>query len=509
MQSRTAPTLLIVFVIAVSGLVYELTAGTVSSYLLGDSVYHFSLVIGLFMSAMGAGSYLSRYVPDERVEETFVGMELLLSLVGGTSALLLFASYAWGSAYGALMVAECVLCGLLIGMEIPLLARSMRRGRDMKHVISDIFAFDYMGALAASILFPLVFVPKLGLVRTSLLFGLANAFAAALALFLFSGRLSSPRRWKFLVAAVMLFEVGLFFQAARLERHLESSMYEDTVVFSTATPYQRIVITNWKNDMRLFIDGNLQFSSLDEYRYHESLVVPPMEAAGRRAEVLLLGGGDGLAAREILKYRDVRRLTVVDLDPAMTDLAVSFAPLVRLNRGSFTDPRVKIVNEDAFRFLEETDGKWNVIIVDLPDPNNLSLGKLYTRRFYKIMLRHLCGDGAASVQSTSPYFAPRAFWCIHETISSLDRSVGEGRVFVLPYHAFVPTFGDWGFMLLTRRKIDPEALAPSIPVRFLSPRVLRALFVFPLDTKAPHVGVNTLNNQILVRYYREGWQAWN
>ena len=181
--------------------------------------------------------------------------------------------------------------------------------------------------------------------------------------------------------------------------YLENSMYDDRVVFSKQTPYQKLIITKNKEDVRLFIDGNVQFSTIDEYRYHEPLIHIPMNLVNHRENVLILGGGDGLAAREILKYSDVKNITVVDLDKEMTDLAVKNKVMAELNEGSFTNPKVKILNEDAFKFLENAREYFDVIIIDLPDPNNSALARLYSKEFYKVVKQKLARDGVVVTQA--------------------------------------------------------------------------------------------------------------
>ncbi|MCX4243581.1 spermidine synthase [Paraliomyxa miuraensis] len=512
--------LLSVMVVATCGLVYELISATMASYLLGDSVTQWSLVIGVYLSAMGLGSWLSKFVTS-RLHARFIHVQLIIALVGGYSATALFFGFAQLSSVRPLLFGILGLVGTMVGLEIPLLMRIMKQGQDLKDLVARVLAFDYLGSLAASVMFPLLLLPYLGLVRTSLLFGLMNAAVALWAVHAFASELSAPRWLRAQALLVLaLLSVGMW-GGKRLEDLGESAMYEMPVIFSQKTPYQRLTITRWQDDIRLYIDGNLQFASLDEHRYHEALVHPAMAASaasrpvvgvaagvavgpgiegegpGRR--VLVLGGGDGLAVRELLAHDDVASVDLVDLDPVMTELFSTHPMLVDLNRASLSDPRVRVHNRDAMEWLVEheraSEPPFDVVVVDLPDPNNFSLGKLYSESFYRLLLRRLRPDGVGVVQATSPYLAPRSFWCIVATLRAAE-------LHPLPYHAHVPSFGDWGFVLISPLPREaPQALRPGVEMRFLDDATLRTLFVFPADQQPPEVEVNRLNDQMLVHYY--------
>src|SRR5262249_53889519 len=153
-----------------------------------------------------------------------------------------------------------------------------------------------------------------------------------------------------------------------------------------------------------FLNANLQFSSRDEYRYHEALVHPALAALPRARRGLGLGGGGGLAVRGILKYPSVDQGTLVGLDAEMTRLFSTHPELVRLNQGALTDPRVDVVNADAFSWLEAASAttaegeRYDLAIVDFPDPSSFSLGKLYTTTFYRMLVGRLADQGAMVVQ---------------------------------------------------------------------------------------------------------------
>ncbi len=473
-----------------------------ASYLLGDSISQFSLVIGVYLSAMGVGSYLTRFLPQERLLERFIHIEIVVGLLGGFSATIIFCSFAWLDATRPVLFVLVALIGILVGAEIPILLGVLKDEVAFKDLVARVLAFDYLGALAASLLFPLVLVPKLGIVRTAFAFGLANG-VVAFGLAVVYG--DSLRRASLLRAeafgASLLLAAGLAL-GHHVEGVLEHELFESPIILAKQTRYQRIVLTSTEGDVRLFLNGHLQFSSRDEFRYHEALVHPAFAVVGSRAtHVLICGGGDGMALREVLKYPFVERATLVDLDPDMTKLFSTQSVLTRLNERSYSDPRVRVVNTDAMKFLEETDEVFHAIIVDVPDPSNFSVGKLFTRSFYRLCKRHLDQDGALVVQATSPTVAPRSFWCIERTVAAAELSTHA-------YHVFLPSFGDWGFVLATPEpRPRPTRLLEGPKLRFLNDAVLPGSFEFSRDTRAPEgLQVNRLNDQVLVHYYTQEWK---
>lgn len=500
------PLLLGTFVIAVCGLVYELIAGTISSYLLGDSVFQFSIVIGLFMTAMGLGAFLSRYI-ESRLERAFVVTQIALGLVGGLAASLLFFAFAFVDNYEAFLVLICVVIGTLVGLEIPLVTRILQQEKTLQLNISNILTADYIGALVAAVLFPLVLVPQLGLISTSFLFGLLNLAVAGLACHVFRHVLN----WKLplitVVAATILITGMLSSQ--RLVGIFEAELYREEIIYAETTPYQRIVVTHGNERVRLFLNGSLQFDSLDEHRYHESLVHPAMGLAVRTDEILILGGGDGMAVREVLKHEGVQNVTLVDLDPAMTKLFRDHPRLTALNADALNDPRVEIVHEDAFEFLKADNKLYNVILIDLPDPKNPSLSKLYSLAFYTEAARHLTRDGILTTQATSPVYARKAFWSIGETLDVTPNPYQQGGALTIqPYHAYIPSFGDWGFLMAGPRKLNWAGIRLPDELDFLNAETLPVMTNFPPDIAPLEVEKNTLQAHPLLRYYEEGWARW-
>ena len=489
---------LTVLLIAACGLIYELVAGALASYLLGDSVTQFSTVIGTYLFAMGIGSWLSRWI-TRGVVTRFVSIELMVAVVGGFSSALLFLAFAYTDAFRLALYTIVLIVGILVGLEIPLLMRILRDRYSFKDVVANVLTFDYLGALGASLLFPLLLVPKLGLVRSALLFGLINAAVALWSTWLFRDVL--VRRWPLRTASVAvlaLLGMGMA-RADAITGLAESNLYADEVVLARSSPYQRIVLTAWRDDLRLFLNSHLQFSSRDEYRYHEALVHPGLSALPGARRVLILGGGDGLAAREVLRYQTVDSVTLVDLDPEVTKLFATHERLVALNDSALLSPRLRVINADAFVWLDETDEIFDFIIADFPDPSNYGVGKLYTTAFYRALQRHLARDGWLVVQSTSPMFARQSFWTIARTIEAAGFTAH-------PYHLYVPSFGEWGFVLAGRgRYRAPATVPPSL--RFLTAAAIPTLFEFPPDMGPVPAQPNRLDDQMLVRIYEREWAA--
>ncbi|MBV8250179.1 MAG: polyamine aminopropyltransferase [Comamonas sp.] len=486
-----------VFVIAACGLLYELSAGALASYLLGDSVLQFSTIIGTYLFAMGIGSWLSRYFEDQ-LPAHFLRVELMVALVGGALPAVLFLANAYApGAFRLLLYGMVLLVGALVGLEIPLVMRILKRNASLKDLVSQVLTFDYLGALAVSLAFPILLVPKLGLVRTGLLFGFMNAAVAVWALLLFRNELRHLRAHAWACVSVMLALAGGTWGADHLTRLADEHFYQDRIVLSSATAYQRIVVTQGRQGARLYLNGNLQFAQSDEYRYHEALVHPAMAAHGAPRKVAVLGGGDGMAVRELLKYPGVEAVTLVELDPAMTGLFKDNAMMRALNRDALRDPRVKIVNTDAFQWLQQDGDIFDVIIVDFPDPTNFAIGKLFTNSFYALLDKRLAASGYAVVQTTSPLIARQSFWTVVQTVESVGLRA-------TPYHVHVPSFGEWGFVLASHRPWrEPADLPPGM--RFLTGPTLRLMFDFPLDMARVPTEVNRLSNQVLVNTYEREW----
>ncbi len=493
-----------VFVIATCGLVYELIAGTLASYLLGDSVTQFSTIIGAYLFAMGIGSWLSRYTMRNLLS-TFIKIEILIGLTGGSAAALLFLLFEHVTSFRIPLYGIVTLIGTLVGIEIPLLLRILKDRFDFSDLVSKVFTFDYIGALVASILFPLVLVPHLGLVRSGFLFGMMNVAVALWMLTRFGEHVTQAHLHRLSAVLALIALLLGFVYGDTIMDIAEADMFPDKVIYSTSTLYQRIVITKAPHDLRLFLNNNLQFSTRDEYRYHEALVHPGLASLSNPKRVLILGGGDGLAAREILKYPSVTSITLVDLDPAMTRLFSGNDLLRGLNGNALKSPRLHVVNADAFLWLKAYGADphatpFDFAVVDFPDPSNYSIGKLYSLTFFKLLRHVVAEDGVAVVQSTSPLIARKSYWCVNNTLAA------AGFV-TTPYHAYVPSFGEWGFIMAGNH---PFAPGPAYPqgLRFITPDTVALMLHFPADMAPLKTGINRLNNQVLVRYFDDEWSEY-
>lgn len=489
------------FVVSTCGLIYELLASTLASYLLGDSVTQFSTVIGTYLFAMGLGSWCSRYVTRDELR-LFIRVELLIAVLGGASAAALFVLFPLVEHFRVALYGLVLGIGFLVGLEIPLLIRILR-GFDFRETVSNVLTFDYVGALVASLLFPLLLMPHLGMIRTGFLFGILNA-GVALAVLLALPR-ASRFRGETVSAVIVLLALAAGFAASdRLQRWAEVASYGEPVIYAVSTKYQRIVLTRREDDLRLYLNGNLQFSSRDEYRYHEALVQPVLGRVAIPRNVLILGGGDGLAAREVLRHPEVEHLTLVDLDDEMTSLFSKTAMLTALNKGALTDRRMTVINADGFRWAREVAatraGSFDAIIVDFPDPVDYSVGKLYTETFYRAVRRLMAPAGAMVVQSTSPLVAPMAYWTVATTLEAAGLQTRG-------YHVYVPSFGEWGFVLAAAHPIPMAARIPA-GGRFLTPAGDAALFDFPPDMARRPTPVNRLDNQVLVREFADAWSRY-
>lgn len=496
--------MLTTLIISGCSIIYEVLISSVSSYLVGDSIKQFSITIGLYMSAMGLGSYISKYI-KKNLFDWLAFVELGVGVIGGLSSLVLFLSNAYLSSYQLIMYVEIILIGTLVGLEIPLLTRIIEGNtKDLRVTLSSIFSFDYIGGLIGSIAFPLLLLPSLGYFTTAFLTGSINIVISILIIYKYKKHIVNLNIFKFCsIILLIIMSLGAVF-SDNIANNIENNLYRDKVILKKQTEYQNIVMTKHKDDLRLFINGNLQFSTLDEYRYHECLVHIPMKVSPQKENILILGGGDGMAAREILKYDEVKNITLIDLDKDMVELCKTNSDVVDVNKGSLSNEKLNVINSDAYKYLEESSGIYDVIIIDLPDPNDENLNKLYTDVFYRLAGNHLSETGVMAIQSTSPYYAKKAFWCINKTIE------GEGFN-VIPYHVQVPSFGDWGFQLVSKKPIDIANIDTSdLETRFLNNDTVKRLFVFSEDEKEDKEKLlaNKLSRPQLMTYYLEAVSDW-
>ncbi|MGV9288122.1 polyamine aminopropyltransferase [Streptomyces sp. NPDC003719] len=480
-----------VFVCAACGLVYELELVALASYLIGDSVTQASVVLSVMVFAMGIGSLAAKRL-RRFAAAGFGAIEAVLALVGGTSAMALYAVFAWTGGWSGpwsdgprfLLVAFSLTIGLLIGAEVPLLMELIQRIRrqDAGGAVADLFAADYVGALVGGLAFPFVLLPFLGQLTGALLTGAVNAaVGAALVLGLFRRDLTRRARRLLVVANAVV--LAVLTSAAALsgdfERAARHALYGQDVRVAVRTDVQEVVLTGGTDgrSLLLFLDGRLRVGAGDERRYHEALVRPAM--TGPRARVLILGGGDGLAAREVLRHPDVRRVDLVEPDRDLARLARHDPGLSALNEHAYGDPRVHVTTADAFRGLRSTPtAAYDVVVCDLPDPGITAATKLYSQEFYGLLRRVLAPDGRLVVHAGPASARPRTFWTVDATLRAAglrtvayrvggrapgftadpDRTAGTSRV---------P--GDWGFLLAARTppglRLDAAAPRPCTLTR--------------------------------------------
>lgn len=419
--------LVAVFVCAACGLVYELELVALASYLIGDSVTQASVVLSVMIFAMGLGSLLAKRLCC-RAAVAFGVVEALLALIGGCSATALYAVFAWTGGWGGAwsggpcgaLVAFSLAIGLLLGAEIPLLMELIQRIRrqDAGGAVADLFAADYVGALVGGLAFPFLILPLLGQLTGALITGAVNAVAGGvLVLGLFRGDLT--RRARRLLVAANLTVLGLLVAGVALaddfERAARQAVYGDDVRVALRTGVQEVVLTGGRHGPPgLFLDGRPRGGGRDGRRYPEALVRPAMN--GPHARVLVLGGGDGLAVREVLRHPGVRRVDVVELDAAVVRLARTDPALTALNGRAYRDPRVRVAIADAFQWLRHTRRSYDVVLSDLPDPRGTAATKLYSQEFYGLVHRALAPGGRVAVHAGSVTAHPRAYWTVDATL---------------------------------------------------------------------------------------------
>lgn len=498
-----------IFATGCAGIVAEFVLSTLATYLSGNAVFQWTIVMSLMLFAMGVGSRLSKTI-DHHLLEAFIFIEFTLSVLAASSAALAYGLAPWTSHIYLLIYSQALIIGGLIGFEIPLVTRLNESCEVLRSNIAGIMEKDYYGALAGGLLFAFIALPYLGLTYTPVVLGAINFLVASVLLLAFMPMID----WKKITVTAGLFCLVTLAALAWLVDPIimygEQRQYRDKIVHAEQTRFQKIVITQYKDYHWLYINSQQQFSSFDEEKYHEPLVHPAMSLSADRSRVLILGGGDGLALREIWKYPDVLSVTMVDLDPAMTDLAKTHPVLLDINQGSMLDPRLTIVNTDAAGYLRESLEKFGVIIIDLPDPDSVDLAHLYAQSFYRLVARHLVRGGVMVTQAASPYFARRVFLSIIKTM----RAAGLA---VLPYHNQVPTMGEWGWVLaVPGAEADEDALKQrlpaidfsSLPTRFINNDAVEAMVRFGKGVFDPEleerIRINTQANPVLPHYYRQG-----
>jgi len=499
--------ILTTLIVGMCSIMYELLISTVSSYFLGNSIKQFSLIIGVYMAAMGVGAFLAQFIKGNLLYR-FIQIEIVLGLIGALSVPLLYFyfSVADFSGFNFFTLSIISFIGILTGLEVPVITRILESELSLSENISNILAFDYLGALIATLAFPFFLLPVVGTFKSSLIFGYLNILVGILTYIVFSKEIVFKKKKKFVLwlsffAISVLIFTCLICSKSIIDRW-NNGIFKFPVIYSELSPYQDITLTKTDQEFRLYLNGAIQFSSKDEYRYHEALIHVPMMQLDQPRKVLLLGGGDGLAVREILKYASVESVTVVDLDPAVTRIAKQHALIYELNKSSLEDERVEVLNQDAFVFLMNDVSSYDVIISDLPDPTSESLSRLYSNAFYNLVISRLDYNGIFCTQATSPELTKNAFWCIDQTMKK------SGLTYTYPFRINVPSFGNWGFIIGSLKAVDMR-FDKGIPTQFLEEDSMEHIFYFPKDTRVEQVLTNTLDQAILMEYYLEHWRNLN
>ncbi|MDX2301205.1 MAG: polyamine aminopropyltransferase [Microscillaceae bacterium] len=498
------------FATGLSGIVSEYILSTLASYFIGDSILQWTLVLSFMLFSMGLGSRLSQYIQG-RLLEKFILIEFILSLLVSFSALLIYVIAAYTIYFGLIIYLMSILIGFLIGLEIPLVTRLNEAYQSLRVNIASVMENDYYGSLLGGLFFAFVGLPWLGLTYTPFVLGLVNFVVASILFLQFRNLIEIKFRRLLTFIGGMIFLIILlgFVFADPIVLFGEQKRYKDQIIYVEQSKYQKIVITQWKNDYWLFINGSEQFSTRDEEMYHEPLVHPVMKLSPTPYNVLVLGGGDGGAVREILKHSEVRNITLVDLDPAMTDLGKTHPVLLEMNDSSLYSPKLKIYNQDAYIFMDKTRDYFDVIIIDLPDPRTVELGRLYSKEFYELCYRHLRPQGVMITQSGSPYFNGKAFECI-------NRSVQAAGFQTIQIHNQILTFGEWGWTVGAKhlsttalKKAMRRLKFDDIHTLWLNQEAMLMMTSFGkrdffYDPKLDPVDTNTIHHPVLYRYYLEG-----
>ncbi|WP_181349844.1 polyamine aminopropyltransferase [Thalassobacillus sp. CUG 92003] len=497
-------------IVSICGIIFEVLFGALGSYILGDGVKQYTLTISLFLTGMGIGASLSENVMKQLIT-TFIWIEYMVALIGGFSSFTMFGitAFAPSGSDALFLYMVTFTIGALTGLELPILIRKANEiGVELNRSTARVLFSDYAGGLIGGLLFAFLLRPQMGMVKSAFFVACINLAVALGVLYLFRKEIQHIKRHVMAGLTIgILLVAGLFF-GEEMAFSFEQKLYKDPVLHMEESAYQRIAVTKDEDDVRLYLNGSLQFSSTDEYRYHETLVHPPMGFVPDPEHALILGGGDGLAARELLKYPSLKSIKLVDLDPAVTELANENPHLLELNEGSLTDDKVSVEHKDAFKFLENSDDFYDVILLDLPDPNNESLNKLYTKEFYSLVRNHLSPDGALMAQATSPVFATEVYWTINETIESTGLHTEN-------FHVDIPSFGNWGFVFASRNKIAVEDLDINVSTEFLKESMLPSLTVFGKDEdreitndegEQVPLKPNTLIDPHLIQKYEAAWR---
>ncbi|MEW7292471.1 polyamine aminopropyltransferase [Aquimarina sp. 2304DJ70-9] len=500
---------LALFATGLSGIVAEYILSTLATYFLGDSVFQWTMILSIMLFSMGAGSRLSTFFTT-KILEKFLIAELLLSILTSTAALTTYFLMGMTENIGVIIYSFSIAIGLLIGVEIPLVTRINEENEELRTNIAGVMENDYYGSLIGGLFFVFVGLPFLGLTHTPFILGGIN-FLVAIALFIRLNKyIDTSYKLSFNIAipAILCAILFLSYNADEIVLYGEQKRYNDKVVFSKQTRYQKITITQWKEHYWLYLNSSKQLCTFDEFLYHEPLVHPVMKLTKDPRNVLILGAGDGCAIREVLKYESVKQITLVDIDPEMTKIGKSNEIFTKMNDSAYYDPKVKVINQDAFQFLENSSEFYDVMILDFPDPKSIDLNRVYTKEFYRLCHRRLRPFGHIITQAASPYYTTKAF-------RSIEKTIGDSGFNVLPIRNHVYSFGEWGWVIGSKHESKSELKErlldmtfDDIEVEWITNESMNLMTSFGKDLiKIDSIEVNTIRNPVLYKYYLDGTWA--
>ena len=433
--------LAVTLILAACSLIYELLIAQTLSLFAGNTVIWYSLTVGLYLGAMGLGTAVSHIRPGRSAWDDLFAVEVLLSVVGAMAVLMIqlvhsmylfFSSTPEGASvfgfFGVSLI-MILLVGLLSGVELPLLIQAGNELSGGTKVTNRVLGWDYIGALVAGVLFPLVLLPNLSLPLIGFVTAMANLLVAAYVLHRF---VTHPRRLGLKAAIIAVLGVVLvagtsqgsaiqqyflqryyFHPQAAMRVALFAPLRDLPNVFRAHSPYQKIDLvydpSGYTTDLLLssfstkyekypasqrnrflFLNGDFQLSSSHEELYHEWFAHIPIILRGDvPGRVLVMGAGDGLLIRELLKHDGLRSITHVDLDRTLVELARSHPILTAMNRGALEDPRVRTVYGDAYQYLRTSTETFDAIYLDFPYVKDYNVAKLLSREFFHFVREHL------------------------------------------------------------------------------------------------------------------------
>lgn len=540
-----------VFFSGMSSMMNEFNLSSISSMILGNANQQWALTIAIMLLAMGIGGFSQRFLNDSKLMLKFMGVEILLSLSGSFAPIAIYGAYAFMPDHFTLIHYFAIFTiGFLVGFEIPLAIRIIEQYKpQLSDNLGFVFGSEYVGTFVGSLVFVGFILGSIAFTEASFMISGVNLFVALISFTFFimviNPKLEISERINVKMVSVLVMititSIGYGYNNVnKWEINIEQKLYDDPIVQTFTSKFQHIVLTkNKKNgNHRQYINGNTQWAQEDEHMYHDMLVHPIMSLTENHDNILVLGGGDGLALRELKKYSDVENITLVDLDPQMIEFSRTNPIMREINESSFDG--VEIINSkgvfagqrtfkhrvevtpgkfktianlntvfiDANIFLNEVEGKFDVVIIDLPDPSTVELSKLYSREFYMNLKRRMTDDAMVVIQSTSPFHAKESYLMIGRTLEAADFHVE-------PYRQNIPSFGEWGWWLgwkntqsedLVYDKL--ETVTIDVPTDYIDVDTMEASFVFGkgmLDNPQ-YDDVNTWMKPILVNVYKNDWQ---